>query len=706
VKLTNNPATIQEPNSRHSTEVADKRTHPDEFPFKVDSPREMTDFGGNGQGAAVAECELNLPHSNKVTLTSSDLNELGCTTSTSAKSTVSSSGVSSGASSSKSNSDGKHRRNSDKSAVGVLSIFRKSRSVSHHEHARRVLQENRSRSRKGSNEKNAAKTRRARSSSRIFIEILRTLSKGFSSCRSDRDDHQSLQKGERSASGGRRGSRFSNNHVDTKGRRKSHDASHDGTNGSDSTSTGYVSDSSNEKHDHEQSKLQNQKTLSAMSEVVPNEQTGTAEMCPSKIHAWAEKVVNQLDSKSPEKEAAELEVVQNRVYVASSCSEEDFTEASDESFYTSQSDSVSSDYESTSTYDEETDEKEVKHELKQLTIDDRNKKELGIIKEEDEKEINEEHATKKVKRRKSTLKRKKTMRGEEDLNKPIRKKAALKVEELDNISRSGSLKDMILQFETTMAELNIHADNAIKQEQVEVKDSPLLGVKAIARRIQEQTEFDSMEVECMPPSQILKLKQALDLEPKEDLSQPVPLSRRSESKVAQIARQIADAERERQKLEKAMARSGKSPKASKRQQSTSFINELLEMARAENSAKNSAENASPGSAPDFKQSLLAARKKITQRDENLSPGSAAATEELKSEPVPLAATSSTEGGGLGGPNEVVDPFVKEVLTSKNVPEPVKQKIRIECWSLFNDPRTPKGVKQCILATMLSKVQNE
>lgn len=71
-----------------------------------------------------------------------------------------------------------------------------------------------------------------------------------------------------------------------------------------------------------------------------------------------------------------------------------------------------------------------------------------------------------------------------------------------------------------------------------------------------------MEVECMPPSQILKLKQALDLEPKEDLSQPVPLSRRSESKVAQIAKQIADAERERQKLEKAMARSGKSPKVS------------------------------------------------------------------------------------------------------------------------------------------------
>jgi len=62
--------------------------------------------------------------------------------------------------------------------------------------------------------------------------------------------------------------------------------------------------------------------------------------------------------------------------------------------------------------------------------------------------------------------------------------------------------------------------------------------------------------------------------------------------------------------------------------------------------------------------------------------------------------------GMAGSNEEVDPFVKDVLCSKTVPEPVKQKIRIECWSLFNDPRTPKGVKQCILATMLSKVQNE
>jgi len=52
----------------------------------------------------------------------------------------------------------------------------------------------------------------------------------------------------------------------------------------------------------------------------------------------------------------------------------------------------------------------------------------------------------------------------------------------------------------------------------------------------------------------------------------------------------------------------------------------------------------------------------------------------------------------------VDPFVAEVLGSGNIPEGVKQKIREECWSLFNDAKTPRGVKQCILNTMLSKYQ--
>ena len=39
----------------------------------------MTDFGGSGQPGAVAECELNLPGQiSSTTLTSSDLNQLGC----------------------------------------------------------------------------------------------------------------------------------------------------------------------------------------------------------------------------------------------------------------------------------------------------------------------------------------------------------------------------------------------------------------------------------------------------------------------------------------------------------------------------------------------------------------------------------------------------------------------------------------------------
>lgn len=44
--------------------------------------------------------------------------------------------------------------------------------------------------------------------------------------------------------------------------------------------------------------------------------------------------------------------------------------------------------------------------------------------------------------------------------------------------------------------------------------------------------------------------------------------------------------------------------------------------------------------------------------------------------------------------------------SDTVPKAVKNKIKEECWSLFNDPRTPKGVKQCILNTMLTKTHSE
>lgn len=675
----------------------------------------MTDFGGTGNGAAVAESELNLPQLNQphqATLTSSDLNELGCTTSTSAKSSASSSGISSGASSSSKSSGSAHaqhphhRRSSVKSG-SVLSVFRKSRSVSHHEHARRVLQENRSRSRKSQKE---PPPRRSRSSSRIFIEILRTLTKGFSNCRNDRDDPNEPNPA-------RRGSQFfSDLSNESKVRRKSHDGSQDGTNGSDSTSTGYVSDSSNEKHDEAKT---GQKTISSIANQKSSVHT------TSKIQDWAEKVVEQLDNPSPtnpnlvlpEPELQQVEPKvnfdgQQRRYVISSCSEEDLT-GSEESFYSSGSESVTTDYEESSTYDDDTDDKEFKNVVKNvLNNNNMPMDKLGMIKEEDENtgDHHQDPPKKKnmVKRRRSTLKRKKTFKGEGDASQPVRRKSSSKLED-DNISRSGSLKDMIMQFETTMAELDINVDIRQPSENHAGKESPLIGVKAIAKKIQEQTEFDSIEAECMPPSQILKLKQALDLEPKEDLSQPVPLSRRSESKVAQIAKQLAEAERQRQQMEKAMARSGKSPKINKRQPSTSFINELLEMARAENSLKPTTAEAHPPGAPDFKQSLLAARRKITHREENITSHTPDGVN-TSSEPTPLQTSvsacslSSAEGGP--GPNEIVDPFVQEVLNSKNVPEPVKQKIRIECWSLFNDPHTPKGVKQCILATMLSKVRNE
>ena len=79
----------------------------------------------------------------------------------------------------------------------------------------------------------------------------------------------------------------------------------------------------------------------------------------------------------------------------------------------------------------------------------------------------------------------------------------------------------------------------------------------------------------------------------------------------------------------------------------------------------------------------------------------------KSEAVPSNMQSGTSNFSLQVLNFfLVDPFVAEVLGSGNIPEGVKQKIREECWSLFNDPKTPKGVKQCILNTMMTKSQSE
>lgn len=748
----------------------------------------------------MAECELNLPEKSYVgsaTLTSSDLNELGCTSSTSGppqnratpKSGHSPTGPCAGQVSLSQPESIRSRRTTSVPthlhpsqsvrSSSLLSIFRKTRSTNKPPNVNL-----RSRSTHGAieHEKRAqhanARQRTSRSSSRVFVDILKTLTGGFANC-SRKENHEDgdhvTRRGSNSCGSH---SDDSSNNLDLCGqyqnsgtRRKSHDGSHDGTNGSDSTSTGYVSDSSNEKH-YPKNKKSSQNSSRADTVRTISKRVDSKEEVDLET-AWSDAIkaaatirrplvsagdpdeddppdTGQIKEKhilddpsgsphlslnvalNPESLNAEIEtpesvkfdlgeVNEGKIcrYIASSASDEELT-GSDDSLYTTGSESASSDYETneTSSYEDDTDEKEIKGARKQL----------DIIKEEDEEVPTEQEKTvptekkKAVKRRKSTLKRKRTLKGEAD-RKSVQKSVQQKDE--DAISRTGSLKDMILQFETAVAALEI-GDARENADFTKDKDgkSPLQGVKAIAQKIQEQAQIECAQVEQMPPSQILKLKQALELEPKEDLSHPIPLSRRSESKVAQIARQLAEAERQRAAAEKlAAAKGGKSPKTLRASKSsTSFINELLEMARAESVEKVNDQSVAEA-APDFKQSLLAARKKITQREAEekrkneaklaIEKHTGQTGSKIKPETLQptLSASSigsdgSGEGSGGPSPNEEIDPFVKEVLRSKTVPEPVKQKIRIECWSLFNDPRTPKGVKQCILATMLSKVQNE
>merc|ERR1712050_602512 len=595
----------------------------------------MTDFGGSGLGGTIAECELNLPEksvSGSTTLTSSDLNELGCTSST-----VSSSGVSSA------KSDFSKRRSSlapsqhqyHVRSGSLMSIFRRSRSAQPRS-PRMPLDTMRSKSTATTTDygrsKRAAQGNRGfrprSSSSRILVDIVRSFAGGFSTCsrRRNCDDGPRFKGSNSCSNSDAMSSNSMNQYPNSQGRRKSHDGSQDGTNGSDSTSTGYVSDSSNEKH-YPKNNLKNLKnspnkpvarptTVSTISKVVDDAKIATV---------WTEqlkevtRVARQMEIDTgqvtkpvtaKESEIPEEDVVattsSNRdttssernnsytgfCYVASSVSDEEIT-GTEDSLYTSATEE-SSDYETneTSSYEDETDEKEIKGLHKRQS--------LQMIKEEEEEESQN---ARKVRRRKSTLKRLKRK-----LNEDIEKLqphfdenalkagmkstlASLKAKEEDNVSRTGSLKDMILQFETAVAALEINDINSNDAETTKNAKSPLQGVKAIAQKIQEQAMLECPDVELMPPSQMLKLQQkveqALIQEPDKDLSQPIPLSRRSESKVAQIARQLAEAERQRVKLEKAAAKKGlHTPKdIAKKESSTSFINELLEMARAESSDK-------------------------------------------------------------------------------------------------------------------------
>lgn len=143
----------------------------------------------------------------------------------------------------------------------------------------------------------------------------------------------------------------------------------------------------------------------------------------------------------------------------------------------------------------------------------------------------------------------------------------------------------------------------------------------------------------------------------------------------------------------------------RRQSSDSFIRELLEMAKVE---VNLGEE-KPKKINDFKSQICQASTKITRR------------KTLKEDDLekPISCLRQTKSTAMPGHNgqvstatngqqkvEELDPFVKEILNSDSVPKAVKNKIKEECWSLFNDPRTPKGVKQCILNTMLTKTHSE
>ena len=508
----------------------------------------MTDFGGAGHGGTIAECELNLPSQSvngcSATLTSSDLNELGCTSSTSAKSSSSSSGISSAKSrdlskrrDSSSTSSHHHAPSSVRSA-SLLSLFRKSRSTTPKATVQATA---RSRSTVPTTESSGHKPksdRRARSSSRIFVEILRTLTGGFGNCskKGNRDDSLT-RRGSNSCSNSDELSNnldlLNQNYPNSQSRRKSHDGSHDGTNGSDSTSTGYVSDSSNEKHYPKNNKTNSKAVVSVT--------TISAQVSSQSVHvvddpklaeistAWSDAMktaatirkplvteshsdhkLNKApeDDKKGATEHAELEETaatssSNRdststserdrnsfrnsyegvmgdtgfCYVASSASEEEVT-GTEDSLYTTGTDSGSSDYETneTSSYEEETDEKEIKASKRNAGLD--------IIKEEDEDES--QNVTRKtVKRRKSTLKRRKsTLKKEDDLKSGMKSTlASLKAKEEDAVSRTGSLKDMILQFETAVAALEIgDFDGGMETDQAGYKEihakSPLQGVKA------------------------------------------------------------------------------------------------------------------------------------------------------------------------------------------------------------------------------------
>lgn len=706
---------------------------------KLKTERGMTDFGGCGQPGAVADCELNIPlqiSSGSATLTTSDLNELGCSLSASPLRLES---ADSGFSPSRTTST-----NEDVTLEKPVTMMSPSTNTM--------------------TTKPSKSRRRANPSKHIIRTFIASITNGFSNCSRRKNGATGRPGGgggDQAPSTGQR--RHSDSEEDSnsadlfeanfKSNAKIRNISRDGAGfvvGSEATSTGYVSDSvdgydkykglesehggSNKstREGEYDSSISYDKKIEVVKEEICLESSVTKSLSPKlnlnikydddEEAEDAESIEEMLEPiAEPQQDELEADPIKSLVYVEDSETEDD---SSEESVSTSGTNSGSNsgngtsiEYSISNRSDSDCSDNDSADSTSSYI--DQPVRRLDVIVEDDEDdEIVEKAQIKKkisVKRKRSSRIRSSGSTTEQDLKNGMKSKLASLRKDLkkDEGAHSSSLKNMIVQFETAVAALEMSERQVTVHDDSDDSDpEPILGVKAIAQKIQAQTKaVEDLDCAQMPPSQILKLKQALDLDD-EKLSKPVPLSRRSESKVKLIAKQLADAEKRRIQMEKlAKSQMCKSPKDIKKAASTSFINELLEMARAEESVdKGTNEPSSKVEEPhDFKQSLLAARKKITHREEQPKKKESS----KKPETASIETTSIEEtkvetelDTPCLQPDETVDPFVREVLGSMTVPEPVKQKIRIECWSLFNDPRTPKGVKQCILATMLSKVQNE
>merc|ERR1719361_1908697 len=137
------------------------------------------------------------------------------------------------------------------------------------------------------------------------------------------------------------------------------------------------------------------------------------------------------------------------------------------------------------------------------------------------KSENQESAT--IKRKRSSVKkglaggkasslRRKSSTVEQELKNGMKIQLAslrndLKAKEEDAISRTSSLKDMIHQFETAVAALEIQETKLDMSSDSEDEDGAdeavgTLGVRAIAQKIQEQTAAnvdEGLEIAQMPP---------------------------------------------------------------------------------------------------------------------------------------------------------------------------------------------------------------